>query len=248
VVEITLDQPAKHNPLSDAAARELTDALERAQNDDSVRVVLLTGAGESFSAGGDIEEFSEQMERRATELFEEGKASARLFKLLAGYEKPLVGAINGSAFGGGCGLVAACDLTYASDRAQFGTTEITLGLFPMVILPALRATLGDQKTLELALTGTRIDADEAADIGLVTETVADADVLDRARETARELAGRSPLALTLGLHAFNETAGMSAERAIETLNAYRVLFYKSHDLKEGADAFLEDRDPDWKGV
>lgn len=248
VAEITLDQPEKHNPLSNAAALELTAALERAHDGNDTTVVVLTGAGKSFSAGGDIEEFSDQMDKRATELFNEGRASAELFQLLARYEKPIIGAINGSAFGGGCGLVAACDLAYASEGAQFGTTEITLGLFPMVILPALRTALGDQKTLELALTGRRIDADEAEDIGLVTETIADEDVLDRARETARELAGRSPLALTLGLHAFNETTDMPAERAIETLNAYRVLFYKSHDLKEGAEAFLEDRDPEWKGV
>lgn len=247
VAKITLNQPEKHNPLSNAAALELTDVLERALDDDDTAVVLLTGAGESFSAGGDIEEFSEQIDKRATKLFDQGQASAQLFQVLAAYEKPIVAAINGSAFGGGCGLVAACDLTYASENAQFGTTEITLGLFPMVILPALRSTLGDQKTLELALTGGRIDADEAEDIGLITETVTDEEVLDRAHETAREIAGRSPLALTLGLHAFNETTDMPAERAIETLNAYRVLFYKSHDLKEGSEAFLEDRDPEWKG-
>lgn len=248
IAEITLNQPKKHNPLSNAAALELTDALERAYDSQDVNVVVLTGSGESFSAGGDIEEFSEQMEKPATELFDKGRSTAELFRLLASYEKPIVGAINGNAFGGGCGLVATCDLAYVSDRARLGTTEINLGLFPMVILPALRSTLGDQKTLELALTGERINADEAADIGLVTDTVADGDVLSQARKTARELAGRSPLALTLGLHAFNETTDMSAERAIETLNAYRVLFYKSYDLKEGAEAFLEDRDPEWKGV
>lgn len=247
VATITLDQPEKHNPLSHAAATELTSVLQQAQTDDDVRVVLLTGAGTSFSAGGNIEEFTEFEERRPTEIFEEGKATAELFQLLAGYETPLVTAVNGHALGGGCGLVAASHLAYTAEDALLGTTEITLGLFPLVILPALRATIGDQQTLEMALTGERLSAAEAAEIGLVTDVVTEGDVVEHAGDVAEMIAGWSPNATSLGLQAFYETTGMPAEKAIDTLNAYRVLFYTSHDLHEGAQAFLDDRDPDWQG-
>lgn len=247
LAEVVLDQPEKHNPLSKEASEELLEALERAEDDDRVHTVYLTGAGDSFSAGGDIEEFTGFETKRATEIFSEGEATADLFKRLSTYEKPVVGGINGSALGGGVGLVAACHITYASRDALFGTTEITLGLFPLVILPALRSTVGDQTALELALTGKRISADEAADIGLVTSVVSEDSLQDQARGAAREIANWSPLATSLGLQVFQETADMPPERAIDVLNAYRVLFYKSHDLNEGARAFLENRDPQWKG-
>lgn len=247
VAEIVLDQPEKHNPLSHIAAKELTEALHKAQADEDARVVLLTGAGGSFSAGGNIEEFTEFRERWPTKIFEEGKATAELFQLLAGYETPLVTAVNGHALGGGCGLVAASHLAYSADDALLGTTEITLGLFPLVILPALRATVGDQHTLEMALTGERLSAADAAEIGLVTEVVTDGDVRAYARKVAKTIAGWSPMATSLGLQAFYETAGMPAEKAIDALNAYRALFYTSNDLHEGAKAFLNDHDPDWHG-
>lgn len=247
VAEIVLDQPDKHNPISHAAAEELTDALQRIQADDAARVVFLLGAGDSFSAGGDIEEFTEFQDRRPTEIFEDGKATAELFQLLASFETPIVTAVDGPAFGGGCGLVAASHLAYASEDALLGTTEITLGLFPLVILPALRSTIGDQHTLELALTGDRLSAAEAADIGLVKEVVTDDDVESYARDVAESIAEWSPMATALGLQAFYETTDVPAEQAIDTLNAYRVLFYTSHDLHEGAEAFLEDREPEWQG-
>ena len=247
VVEITLDQPEKHNPLSHAAAKELTAALQQAETNENARVVLLTGAGDTFSAGGNIEEFTEFQEQQPTEIFEEGKATAELFQTLAGYETPLVTAVNGHALGGGCGLVAASHLAYVAEDTLLGTTEITLGLFPLVILPALRASVGDQHTLEMALTGKRLSATDAAELGLATEVVIEGEVLAYAREVAETIAGWSPMATSLGLQAFYETTEMPAEKAIDILNAYRVLFYTSHDLHEGAQAFLNDRDPVWQG-
>lgn len=247
VCVITLDNPEQHNPLSIDAARELTDALIRADGDDGTRAVVLTGAGDSFSAGGDIEEFTDQLDNPATTVYEDGAATAELFALLTTYETPLITAVNGGAFGGGCGLVAASHVAYADPDARLGTTEISLGLFPMVILPAMRRAVGDRTTMELALTGRRLDAQKASEIGLVTEVVTDGDALDRALETARAIAEYSPFATSLGLNAFHHTSSLEPEVAIPVLNAYRVLFYKSHDLNEGASAFLEGREPEWKG-
>lgn len=248
VAEVTMAQPERHNPLNDRSARELVEVFEVILDDDEVRCVLLTGSGDSFSAGGDIEEFSEKLDQRATEVFEGGKTSARLFKILSEYEKPIIAAVNGHAFGGGCGLVSACHMAYAAEDAKLGTTEIHLGIFPLTILPTLRKTLGDQKTLEMSLTGKRISATEAEEIGLVTEVTPDADTaIERAREMAETIADKSPFAVRMGLHSFHQTTDMNPAKAIDVLNAYRVLFFKSHDLNEGAKAFLEDREPNWEG-
>lgn len=247
MVEITLDRPDLHNPLDEDGALELRQALEEAAETPDVTTVLLTGTGTTFSAGGDISEFTEYREQSAHEIFSNGEATADLFKALYHYPMPLVTAVNGHTLGGGVGLAASAPIVVASEPATFGTTEISLGLFPLVVLPALRRAVGDRKTLELALTAQRLDAREAADIGLVSEVVPEGESRTRGREIALAVADRSPLATALGLRAFRETTEMPAPNAIDVLNAYRVMFYQSQDLKEGAEAFLEDRSPEWEG-
>lgn len=243
VAEITLDRPEERNALNQLLMTELTEALEKAQDVDDVRSVFLTGAGESFCSGGDLEEFQEMPDKRPKELIEE--SSRDLFKLLATYEKPLVGGINGDAVGGGCGLAAACHLGYVSSEAKLGTVELRVGMFPFVILPVIRDKIGDGRALELSLTGDPISAGRASEIGLVTEVVDNP--VDRGREVAHSIADFSSLPLGLGLHAFHQTREMPTTEAIDAMSAYRSAVYKSHDVKEGASAFLEGRDPEWKG-
>ena len=243
VAEITLDRPEERNALNEALLTELTAALKEAGDDDAVRTVFLTGAGESFCSGGDLDEFQDLPEKRPVELMDE--ASRDLFKVLADYEKPIIGGINGDAVGGGCGLAAACHLGYVPPDAQFGTVELRVGMFPFVILPIIRERIGDGRALELSLTGDLIGADRAAEIGLVTDVVDNP--VERGREVAHDIAEFSPLPLGLGLHAFHVTSDMPTEAAIDAMSAYRSAIYKSHDLKEGASAFLEGRDPEWRG-
>ncbi len=241
---ITLNQPERRNPLSRTAVAELLDAFTRAEADPQVRAVMLTAAGEAFCAGGDLREFA-AMGEQPTQANEDTTITMEFLTRMWRLNKPLVGAINGAAYGGGMGIVAACHLAVASDRARFGLTEINVGLFPLTILPVLRAAIGDRPTLELALTGRTIDVIEALRLGLVSWVVPHDALEVEAWELARRLAARSPLAVRTGLAAFRETASMDVEAALRRLHPIRVMLLRSEDAREGARAFLEKREPRW---
>lgn len=243
VATITLDRPAERNAMNDALLSDLIAAFDRAGTDEEVRVVLLTGNGASFCAGGDLDEFQHLPEKRSVDLLAE--TSRDLFKDLVAYEKPIVGGLNGDAVAGGCGLAAACHLAYAPPDAKLGTVELRIGMFPFVILPVLQERIGNGAALELALTGDLITAERALELGLVTDLVENP--VERGREVAEQIASFSPLPLELGLHAVRQTADMPTGSAIDAMSAYRAAVYKSHDLREGAQAFLEDREPEWEG-
>ncbi len=247
VCEIVLNEPARRNPLNTTLVAELIAALEAARRDPAIVVVLLRAEGDSFCAGGDLKEFQGFRDREATAIHEEGRGTAGLFKLLGSYGKPIVAAVNGPAFGGGFGLACACPIVIASERARFGATELRLGLFPLVILPALRAALGDRKALEMSLLGEPIDAAAAERLGVVTRVVAHDRLLEEARAVAGRIGAFSPYAVRMGMEAFRNSTGMAPGMAEEYLSALRVMFYHSEDLREGATAFLEKRAPVWRG-
>src|SRR5690625_614832 len=142
VANITLNQPKSRNALDEKLTLELIKTLKKAEESKDVTAILLTANGDSFSAGGDLREFREKIKQSSLQVYDEGKYSAELFKKLESIRKPLIGAINGAAFGGGCGLACACHVVIASDRARFGLTEIRLGLFTMVILPTIQKAIG----------------------------------------------------------------------------------------------------------
>lgn len=247
VAVTTLDNPGQRNPMNETMVAELIDALQKAQSDDDVSVVLLRAEGDSFCAGGDLKAFREYRNRPATELYREGRGTAELFKVLGSMVKPVVGAINGAALGGGCGLACACTIAIASDRAKFGLTELRLGLFPLVIMPAVRSAMGDRRALEFALMAEIIDARAAQEAGIVTRVVPHDRLDEEARKTAEHIAGFSPIAIRLGLEAFRNSTGAGLGQAIEYINALRAVCFQTEDLREGATAFLEKRRPQWKG-
>lgn len=247
VAEITLNEPEKRNPLNKTLVGEFRAALDQASADPDVNVVLLSAAGDSFCAGGDLREFQDFRSRDVGEIYDEGRGTAGLLDALSSFPKPIVAAVNGPALGGGFGIVCACPIVVASDKARFGATELRLGLFPLVIMPSMRAALGDRKALAMSLTGEIIGADAAHELGLVTKIVAPEAVATEARAIAARIAAASPYALRLGVEAFRNTTGMTGAEAISYMNAIRVMFYHSEDLQEGASAFLEKRKPQWRG-
>lgn len=244
---ITLNQPERRNPLGDVVIAELLDAFTRAEQDPEARVVLLTGAGDVFSAGGDQREFADRLGQPAAVTYDDGRKTGEFLIRAWKLTKPLVGVVNGGAYGGGVALVAACHIAVASERAVFGLTEIRLGLFPMTILPVVRAAIGDRKTLELALTGRVITVEEALSIGLVNRVVPHEQLHVAAWDLAQGLASRSPLAVRLGLIAFQESTHMDTETAVRHLHTLRTVLLQSEDAHEGAAAFLEKREPRWTG-
>ncbi|MFZ5644874.1 MAG: enoyl-CoA hydratase/isomerase family protein [Bacillota bacterium] len=242
-----MNRPEKRNALSDRMASELLSALEEADQDQGVGVVILTGRGEAFCAGADLSDFAQMTSKTAPEMHLEGQLSNRLFKMGFTISKPVIAAVNGPAMGGGCGLAAMCHLAVAGEKAKFGTPEIKVGIFPFVIFPLLIRAVGPRRALEMALTGQTLDAHGARELGLVSRVYPQEDLYDGAIKLASEIAGRSPLVLRLGLNAFNTAMDMEVNKAMDYLNTLRVIDFMSEDLKEGAMAFIQKRPPEWKG-
>lgn len=247
IARLTMNQPARRNPLNNEMIAEMTQAVRAAQGDSGVRVMVLTGAGEAFSAGADLKAFSESLQRPAPQLWDEGKPFVDLFVAAAELGKPIIASVNGPALAGGCGVVAACDMAIASDRAKLGVTEVRIGLFPYVIIPALVRAVGPRKALELGLTGEILDAEEARRIGLVNQVVPHDRLEEATAALAAKLASFSPMAIRFGREAFYTMLDMEYRQAMEYARTLRVPALMTEDLREGTTAFLEKRKPAWKG-
>ena len=247
IVRITLDRPEKRNPLSPALMSELQAALEAARADAEVRVIVLTGAGKVFSAGGDLSQLGGAGLPVASGASGKPGRLVELFLLLTRMGKPVIAMVNGHAMAGGLGLMVACDLAVASEEAQFGCSEINVGLWPMMIMAEIFRCIGRKKGLELITTGDRIDAREAERIGLINRAVPAEQLGEQTLALARKLAGKSPVVLRLGLQAFYDTQDMDLEKALPYLETQLIAVLATEDSREGLTAFIEKRAPVWKG-
>ena len=238
---ITLNNPRKRNPLSTALIVDLLKAFHDCDGNDDVGAVVLTGAGESFSAGADLQEFSESLAAGAVEHWSSGGPWAELVRLVPSMGKPVLASVRGHALAGGCGLVALCDMAIASEDATFGTPEINIGLFPLFIFPALIRAIGRRNALDLCLTGRSIDAQEALRMGLVTRVVPPSE-LDKVTLTmASELASKPPQSMRLGKHAFYRMAELDYEAAVDFARSIRGAFLGGAELQQGTERFLTKR-------
>lgn len=242
---ITIDDPDRHNPLSNQTMRDLTAAVQAAAADDAVRVIVITGAGNrAFSAGGDLS--GGFVDAPLADHGDRG-ALADLFRTLRRSGKPVVARVNGHALGGGFGLAAACDIVVAADTATLGTPEIRVGLWPMMITAVLMAIVPRRALLELMLTGRRLSAGEALDLGVVSRVVSP-DELDEAVDTVvADLLGKSPAALALGKQAFYAVADLDFDSALDHLHGGLTAIAMTADAAEGVAAFGEKREPQWRG-
>jgi enoyl-CoA hydratase/carnithine racemase len=240
VARVTLNRPDKRNPIGLATCGELVHALGELKVKPEIRVVVLTGAGSVFSAGGDLS----AMQPAA------GGPSASLVDLLLamhGLGKPIIAMVNGPALAGGLGLMVACDLVVAADTATFGTTEIAVGLWPMMITAEITRSVGRKRTLEMMLTGRKLTAAEALASGLVTRVVPAAELEAATQALAAELADKSPAAVELGLLAFYRSQDMEIEPQLRFLEGELGRVLALEDAREGIAAFLGKRAPVWKG-
>jgi methylglutaconyl-CoA hydratase len=245
-VWITLNRPEIHNAFDDQLIAELTAELARLAEDPGARVAVLTGSGKSFSAGADLN----WMRRTATygeaENLADARALAKLMATLNELPKPTIARVNGAALGGGTGLIACCDIVIASAAAVFGTTEVRLGLIPAVIGPYVIAAIGVRQARRLMLTGERIDAAEAARIGLVHE-VAEADQLDGALEAVLgHLLQGGPGALAAAKRLAQDLAGRPIGPDLIDATARRIAALRATpEAREGVAAFLAKRPANW---
>ncbi len=245
VLWLTLNNPEKRNAMSYALVGALVDALREADEDRDLRAVVLAGAGEHFSAGGDLEEFAGELRLPAVRHWQSADPWIDLFRLVRGLRVPAIAAVQGYALAGGCGLVAACDLAVAAADAKLGTTEIRIGLFPMIVLPALRRAVGERKALEMALTGRIYSAEEALGMRLVNQVVPAERLPSAAMDLAASIAEKGPAATSMGKHLFYATADMGYDEALDFARSIRAVYMVGEDVAEGVDAFVHKRKPNW---
>ena len=248
VLTLTMHRPEVHNAFNADMIAELSDTLIAADKDDSVRIVVITGSGSSFSAGADLNWMRSLVDASEADNEADALRLAKLMRSLNYLSKPTIARVNGAAFGGGVGLIAACDISVAVDDTLFGLTEARLGLAPAVISPYVIRSIGERNARRYFLSGERFDSHKAMDIGLVQQTVP-VDVLDEAVERViGELLRSGPKAvshckqLVFGIAGHN----MAAQQAVDEYTARLIAGLRvSAEGQEGLSAFLEKRKPDW---
>jgi enoyl-CoA hydratase len=248
VARLTLNRPDKRNPIGPATCGELLHALAQLRDHAGARVVVLTGAGPAFSAGGDLSAMAGASGPGGAA--DPGVPPASLVDLLLAMHalgKPIIAMVNGPALAGGLGLMVACDLVVAADTAVFGTTEIAVGLWPMMITAELTRSVGRKKVLEMMLTAAKLTAAEALACGLVNRVVPADRLETETLALAGSIAERSPAAVALGLRAFYRSADLELEPQLRFLEAELGRVLALEDAAEGIAAFLGKRAPVWKG-
>jgi len=246
VAIVTINRPAVLNALDTPTIDQLDLAMTSLRDDPSVRVVILTGAGDkSFVAGADINELAALTPVEAREYARRGQ---RVFALLEHLGKPVIAAVNGFALGGGCELAMACTIRIAADTARFGQPEISLGLIPgFGGTQRLARLVGKGIALELLLTGRHVKADEALRIGLVNRVVPAAGLMADARALAVELTGRAPIAVRYIIDAVNQGLDVPFAEGQAIESTLFGLAASTADMREGTRAFLEKRKAQFKG-
>ena len=246
VVVISINRPKVLNALDSKTVDELRRAMLDVKGDDGVRVIILTGAGEkSFVAGADINELAVQTPTGGRE---HALAGQHVFDVIENLGKPVIAAINGFALGGGCELAMACTLRIAADSARLGQPEINLGLMPGYAgtqrLPRL---VGKGKAMEMMLTGAPITADDALRVGLVNRVVPAASLMTEARAWAAQFAVGAPIAMRYIINAVNKGVEMPFAEACQYEATLFGLVASTDDMREGTNAFLEKRKPQFTG-
>lgn len=247
VATLTISRPDARNALNATVRSEFTDAIEGLEETDrDVRVLVITGddEGGAFVAGADIDEF------RGRDQFEQREASTRprIYERVADSSLPVIAAINGHALGGGCELSLACDIRIAKEGAKLGQPEINLGLIPggggTQRLPNV---VGMGQAMKLTLSGELVDAREAEEIGLVEETHPEGEFEERLSALAGTIAAKSPKALDHAKRALAASAEMSLDAGLDHESELFTSLFATEDMREGIEAFYEDRDPEFTG-
>jgi enoyl-CoA hydratase len=245
VAIITINRPEKRNALNIKTREEGAALLEELSTDDSVRVVVFTGAGDkAFIAGADIAEFA----GRTASMQRNVMTGRSLFTAIDSFPKPVIAMINGYCLGGGCEMALACDIRIASENASFGQPEINLGIIPGGGgTQRLTRLVGEGKAMELILTGEIIDARTAFSIGLVNHVVPADQLETKTMEIATRIAEKGPIALRLAKEAVKLASRSNLDEGLRREVDLFALCFATEDKDEGVQAFLEKRKPEFKG-
>ncbi len=249
VALLTLDRPDKLNALSNELLDAMMAALDAIELDAAIRVVVITGAGRAFSAGADIAAFQRHIKAGPAEAVAHFmRPGHRMTRRVESFGKPVIAAVNGLAFGGGCELVEAAHLALAADTASFSKAEINIGIIPTFGgTQRLPRNVGRKAATELILTGRSFDAVEAARLGLVNRVVPASELMNAALALARELAAKPPLTLAAALSAIHRGMDAAIDDGLAIEEAAFARIVPTHDAQEGVAAFVEKRSPRFLG-
>jgi enoyl-CoA hydratase len=242
VARLTINREEQRNSLTPRVIALFLEFLDQAESDDTVRAVMVTGAGDrAFCSGADL----------GGAATEDGKASfqnyARLLKRMAAFPKPTIARINGYCLAGGMGFMMACDIVVARETAKFGTPEVNVGLFPMMIGALIFRNVLRKKAMQMVLLGEKLSASEALEMGLITRVVPYEDLDQTVDRVLTTLVAKSPIGLKLGKEAFHHMADMPLEDALDYLCGKLAEVVSTEDAVEGITAFMEKRKPIFKG-
>ena len=244
IATLTLDRPEKRNALSTELMERLTSTLRELGERADVGVIVLTATGRVFSAGHDIAEMVDRSLADYQRIFD---TCTVLMETIQQIPQPVIAMVRGVATAAGCQLVAACDLAFAEDTASFGTTGIQIGLFCSTPSVAVSRNIGRKRAMQLLVTGERIDAQTAAEWGLINEAVPAEALEARTREVACQILRWSPSVIGLGKQAFYSQIEMDQHRAYDHMKTVMSMNALARDAHEGMTAFLEKRAPVWSG-
>jgi enoyl-CoA hydratase/carnithine racemase len=245
IVTLTLNRPRQYNALSREMLEQLQGELDALAGAPDARVVIIAAAGPAFCAGHDLKQMREMHDRAVHQaLFAQ---CSRMMLTLQELPQPVIAQVHGIATAAGCQLVAACDLAVAAASARFAVSGINAGLFCSTPAVALSRNMGRKAALEMLLTGEFIDAESARKQGLINRVVPDPDLPAATRKLAMIISAKSPLAVRTGKRLFYRQLEMSTEQAYASASETMACNMDSEDAREGVDAFIEKRQPCWRG-
>jgi len=246
---LTLNRPGKLNAMSNEVIAAVMAALDEIELDQRLRAIVITGAGRAFSAGADIAAFQHHIEAGPAEAIAHFmRPGHRLTRRVESFPKPIIAAVNGIAFGGGCELVEATHIALAAEAATFSKAEVNIGIIPTFGgTQRLPRNVGRKAAIELILTGRVFAAAEAARLGLVNRVVPNAELMEQAMALAEELASKPPLALAAALAAIHRGMDASIDDGLAIEEAAFARIIPTDDAREGVAAFVEKRRPAFKG-
>jgi len=245
VATLTLDRAEKHNSLSAQMIDELTQAAGELGSDDKVRVVVLTGAGASFCAGGDLGWMREQFEASREARMAEARKLAMMLKSLNELPRPLIGRVQGQAFGGGIGMMSVCDTVIAVDSAKFGLTEVRLGLIPATISPYVLARMGEGKARRVFMSARIFGAGEARDLDLVARVVSEADLDAAVEKEIKPYLSAAPAAVAASKALARSLGPAITDAVIDDTIRRLADTWETPEAQEGISAFFDKRKAGW---
>ena len=249
VLRLVMNNSDQRNPLSENMISMLMDEIKEASSDQSIRVIVLAAIGKVFSSGHDLKEItSARQNEDSGEVYYKNLFDycSSLMQLIVNTPQPIIAEVDGVATAAGCQLVASCDLAIASHASKFATPGVNLGLFCSTPMVALSRNVNKKNAMEMLLTGDFISADKAKEIGLINKAVSKEELASEVIELAEKIASKSTMTVATGKKAFYAQAEMDLSKAYQYTSKTMTENLLKHDAKEGIDAFIEKRSPDWK--